>query len=311
MITTTSAALESIFKRTRFKNEGDGFEQQFGDLIIKEFPNCELYWLKFVVPSTNRIDKSITNPQARIRYREGVAFEIMELHAVHYSIFLNLIYAHNHLKDMRLSSFEDFYFHLGSSCDLAEEFLQKVYLLKLECLGQHSSILNNLTRDDFCAIAGKWYDKNYGGLEEHYLSKGKSIPLKLPSRKNLLDEYFGKGDSDWKSYKMFNRLIREYRNVITHQSQIGKLFSIYGKVYVPKKEVIQDYRTWHAVFSAGSDQQKFKSDFIGMTEQMTEDIATLKSLFNALWIRAIADLGNLLYVDQNHVILTKYNLTVE
>ncbi|MEP6949813.1 MAG: hypothetical protein ABI863_11085 [Ginsengibacter sp.] len=86
----------------------------------------------------------------------------------------------------------------------------KLYFIILECKEVNSKILNELAREDFIEIGGKWYDKNYATLYEHYLKKGKNPPIKIPNRKYVLDEYF-KSYEPWAIYKNFSRMIREYR----------------------------------------------------------------------------------------------------
>lgn len=225
----------------------------------------------------------------------------------HYSMFVNLIYSYDHLRDWRLSSFEDFYVHLVAACDLAEGFLLKVYLLILECTNQQGQILQLLTREQFLDLARKWYDKNYSKVYQNYLKKGKpGPPIKLPSRGNVLDEYFGRSP-DWKAYVRETQSLREYRNVIVHDVKIGQGMAP-GSALVPRKERIQSYRTWPAVFAALKDPNKRK-DFIDMKEQMRLDIGQLEVNLNKLWNRVINDLSKLLFDDHNEALLRKCNIS--
>ncbi len=100
-----------------FKYNGDGYEQKLGHFTTKDFPNCQKYWQLFVVPITKRIE-SYPNALSRdIRFRNVIDTQLQDVSSVHYSAFLNLIYAHVHLEVKMLSSLEDFYVHLGSACD--------------------------------------------------------------------------------------------------------------------------------------------------------------------------------------------------
>lgn len=223
-------------------------------------------------------------------------------------MFINLIYSYDHLQNFGLSSFENFYTHLGTSCDLAEEFLLKAFLLIRECTDQKSSVLQELTKEDFLTIAENWYDNNYKKVYAHYLNKGKPQPMKLPSRANVLDEYFDK-ELCWKQYKNFSQRIREYRNVIVHDIQIARIISYTsGMALVPKKEKIQLYKKWSAVFSAQNDIKRVKNDFINMKEQMVMDIGTLENILNEMWVKPLNDLKKLVYEDKNEKLLDKYNL---
>ena len=38
-----------------FRLNGDGYERDWGDLLSRDFPNCERFWRVFVTPLTDRI----------------------------------------------------------------------------------------------------------------------------------------------------------------------------------------------------------------------------------------------------------------
>lgn len=305
-----SRKLRDMISKTYFANDGDSYERVYWTFLKERFPNCETFWRYFVVPSTKRIEAEFSASNKRIHPREGISEDIIDITSFHYSMFMNLIYSYEHLNkfESMLSSFEDFYIHLGSACDLAEEFLLKTYLLILECRGQRSEILQELKKEDFLKLAEKWYDDKYSKVYENYLKKGKPSPMKLPSRQNVLDEYF-QDSADWKEYKSHTQKIREYRNVIVHDVQIGMITPIdAGGVLVPKKEKIQDYKKWSYVFAAKRDAEKLRDDFIDMKEQMILDIRTLEIILNKLWVKPINDLKKLFFDEKNETLLGKYNI---
>ena len=300
--------IKDIISKTHFAHDGDPYEVSYWTFLKERFPNCETFWRYFVVPFTKRIEIEIKDPNERIRPREGISEDIKGIATFHYSMFLNLIYSYDHFQNFRLSSFEGFYMHLGSACDLAEEFLLKTYLLILECTDKKSEILQELKKEDFLKIAEKWYDDNYQTVYENYFKKGKVIPIKIPNRRNVLDEYF-KGSEDWKKYNKYTQKIRKYRNIIVHDAQIGKIICLHdGITLVPKKEKIQDYKKWSHVFAALQDEQKLRNDFINMKEQMILDIRGLEVILNDLWTKPINDLGKLFFDDKNKILLKKYNI---
>ena len=298
----TSKQLEDIISKTYFVNKGDRYEIEYGSFIDEKFPHCETFWRYFVVPFTERIEiKNSISP------RLNISEDIKDIAAFHYSMFLNLIYSHNHLQNFRLSSFEDFYMHLGSVCDLAEDFLLKTYLLILECKNQKSEILQELKKDDFLNLAGEWYDKKYKEVYDNYHKKGKQTPIWLLDRENVLDEYF-KNSKDWETYKKYTRIIKGYRNIIVHDAQIGRLTTIKGRLFVPKKEKIQQYKKWSCVFAVRDDVQKLKKDFIDREEQMILDIRDLEIILNNLWKKPINDFKELFFERKNKILLKKYNI---
>lgn len=301
--------LQGIISRTHFANDGDSYERDYGALVIDRFPNCEIFWSHFVVPLTKRIELQVKDPGERSRFREGISHGSKDIASLHYSTFINLIYAWDHLRNFRLSSFEDFYIHLATSCDLGEEFLLKTYLLILECRGQKSRVFQGLSKEEFLELAGRWYEKNYSRLCEEYLQKGKRTRIELPSGENALDEFF-QGFTNWRRYKDHSRKIREYRNVIVHDVMIGKILHGETGILVPKKEKIQKYKKWAAIFEAAKDRVKLKNDFVEMGKQMKSDIEELETLLNELWDKVIEDLERLFFNERNAILLQKYNINL-
>ena len=299
--------LNDLVSKSSYVNEGDSYERRYSELFKEEFPNTEIFWRYFVVPSTNRINTLITNSEERIRQRENVSNDIKDLGALHYSMFINLIYANHQLEHFGLASFENFYTHLGTSCDLAEEVLMRAYFLIIECTSQNSRVLQELSKDEFLKIAANWYENNYKKVYEHYLNKGKPPPLKLLSRSNVLEEHYGREQS-WKQYRSFSQQIREYRNVIVHNIQIARIITSPMGVVVPRKEKIQDYKKWSSVFAVRGNNKKIVEDFIDMKEQMNLDLVNLMRILNQLWVKPLGDLKKLFYEDRNERLLEKYNV---
>ena len=142
---TTSSDLEILTKSFTYKTFGDGYEMQYGDLVIDNFSNSEAFWQKFITPLTNRIDAFISNSNDKIKQRQSASLDVRDLSAIHYSVFMNLTYAVECLTKKQISYFENFYAHLGSVCDLAEEFLTQLYFISLYCEGKETEILQRLS----------------------------------------------------------------------------------------------------------------------------------------------------------------------
>ena len=289
-----------------YANSGDGMEKQFGVEMNELFNNSEVFWKNVVCPSTNRIIAN-HNASSDIKFREGIDSTIEEICCFHYSVFINLVYASAALKHNHLSFFENFYTHLASVCDSTEELISKIHLLKLECKGTQSEVLQGLSKKKFILLAQEWYDNHYSTLFKFYLDNGKHPPMKLIGRDNLLEEYFGKFQP-WKEFKKFAQLIRQYRNAIVHNYQIGSFQPRPGVFYVPKKEKIQEYKKWNQVFNALNYPSKIKNHFILREEQMAKDLELFKVILHNLWEKPIEDLINLLYKEKNEIVLNKYSL---
>jgi hypothetical protein len=298
-IVTLGSAIEAI-KKTYFANDGDYYEKSYWPLLKDRFPNCEDYWRHFVVPITKRMEANVTDQRQRTLPREHVSEDILDLASLHYSMFMHLVCGYDHVMNPRLSSFEDFYTHLAAACDLAEDFLLGAYLLAIECTGGRAGVSQLANREDSLKLAEDRY--------ESQPVRGNLAPMALPGRQTALDEYFG-GADDWREYKLHTRKVREYRDAILRNIQIGRVIVLGEMVLVPRKEHIQEYRKWPSVFLAAEDPNRLQSHFIDMKEQMILDTETLEVMLNKLWHRPISDMKRLFFDDKNAVILGKYQIT--
>jgi hypothetical protein len=298
--------LQELIGQISYKTTGAITEKEYEHYLSKEFPNSEFFWKSFIVPFTNRVYPTLSSNQLFTSPRERVSPDLHEIGSFHYSIFLNLIYAHKIMETRHFSFFENFYMHLGSVCDLVEEFLIKIYLLILECRKIESTILEKLTKEQFLELAGKWYEKNYSNLHEQYYKNGRPNPIRLPNRSYVLNEYFGEMDS-WAAYKSFSGEVRQYRNVIVHHYKIAGLQDAEGYIYVPLKSKISLYKKWLDVEEALKDSNKHK-DFISQNTLMAEDIKEIKIILQNLWEKPIKDMDELLFIKKNETLLAKYDL---
>jgi hypothetical protein len=300
--------IRAIILKSYFSNEGDVNERIYWPLLGQKFPNCELFWRLFVIPFTKRIESEVTDPNERIREREGISPDVFGMGLTHYSMFLNLVYAQQHFREPKISSFEDCYVHLGSACDLAEAFLCKVYLITLECSGVVSQALRELAKADFLKFAEQWFDLNYSKAHHAFVVNQKPLVINLVNKVNLLDEYF-RDDRYWGQYKSFTQLIRQYRNIIVHDTQIGRIINLNGIQLVPLKEKISTYKVLSNLFLARNNPVALEKDFADMKHLMFSDIEEFEGLLNQLWTKPLNDLTNLFYKDKNELLWKKYNLT--
>ncbi len=298
-IVTLGSAMETI-KKTYFANDGDYYEKSYWPLLKDRFPHCEDFWRHFVVPITKRMEANVTDQCKRSLPRQHVSEDILDLASLHYSMFMHLVCGYDHVMSPRLSSFEDFYTHLAAACDLAEDFLQGAYSVVLESTGRRGVIPQLAKREDFQKPAEERCDSLPG--------RGNVRPVASPGGQNVLDEYF-EGSNEWKEYKVHTRKLREFRDAIMRNFQIGRVIVVGDIVLVPRKEYIQDYRKWPAVFKAAEDPDKLQSHFIDMKEQMLLDIQTLEVMLNKLWEKPLSDMKRLFFDDKNAVILSKYQIT--
>jgi len=287
-----------------FKNDGDAVEKEFGDFLKKNFPNCEIFWQKIIVPATERVTEK-KDEITIIQLRSNIDEIIETISALHYSIQHLCLRKGN-------CSFEDFYVHLVTVCDLAEDLIIQLHLLISQCLEEPSYILTKLTKEEFLKNhASPAFDEKYDDLYNNYLNKGKRMALYLPSRPSILEEFFKNPEERkiLKNYLRLSKSLREYRNIIVHNIKIGRLIETIGQILVPKLEKIQKYKKWSQVWSASTKPDVIKEDFIEPNKQMEENIIQLENLLNKLWNKLISDMEKLLFVDKNKILLKKYSLS--
>ncbi len=163
----------------------------------------------------------------------------------------------------------------------------------------------------FSNLAGDWYDKKYATLFEHYISKGKSPTLRLPTREHLVKEFFEnyfKQTAAWKEYAEHSRSIREFRNVIVHDVQVGRLIVNGTDVFIPKPTAIQKYRTWRDVTAVFGDIERIKRDFSSSQQQQKSDLEKLEIIANRLWEIVLNELESEFYSQERETLREMYQI---
>jgi hypothetical protein len=188
------STLRKTIRLARFASVGDDTERTHWPLFKERFPNCEVFWQVFVVPTSKRLELKPGEPGFQNR-RDGISEDFWTIGLRHYSLFLQFIYAWWHLRLTAPSSFADFYSHLGTACDLAEDILLSSYLMILDFKGMRSPILQGLSRQEFLKLAGDYYDKQYSKMYDNYHSKGRNAPLHFPPRISIIKEYLGENSA--------------------------------------------------------------------------------------------------------------------
>jgi len=291
-----------------YKVHGDNFEREYGHFLSSYFSNCEQFWRMFVVPFTQRIEEYPNSIVQSMDTRTGIDPKIEDLAGTNYSMFLNLVFAHFHLENKTPSSFEDIYTHLGSACDLAEMVVEKWYFLYTGLQGKEIKVLQGLSRDEFLEKAGKLYDEKYNVWYQHYLQKGKSPPINLISRSDILLEYLGKESSSRKGYASHSQAIRQMRNTIVHDMKVARILTKDGVMLVPKPSVITEYRSWQKVATVANQDDKLKKDFAEQYQQAKEDIETLESILNKIWESLIKDILSEFYSTERSSLRDMFNI---
>ena len=296
--------LKSFLKSCSFQKDGDTYEQKYGYYLAKHFPNCEVFWKMFVVPATQRIERVEGKPP--ILFRDNIPMEIENIANAHYTMSLHLIYAHHHLETENLCQLEDFYTHLASAGDLAETVLEKWTALFFHCRNQELIVLQGLSQDEFLNLASEWYEETYNILYEHYFSKGKLIPIKVPNGKYIVQEYLP--DDLWKSLTKTIQPIRQLRNQLVHSTKLGRIIISDGKFLIPKKDKLNHYKTQEALLEASKDNIKIGKDFDEKSHRMYEDIKLLEQALNTVWQKLLADVEKEFYKPTHSKLRDMYDI---
>lgn len=280
----TKNSLTALTSVASFAHNGDVHEQQLGNLVVPAFPEVEMFWKSLIVPLTERILGYPNGLTPGIRMRPEVAPELHDWAQSHYSIFLGLAYAHLHRLAGTRCQLEDFYSHLGTTCDLVEEFLETTFLLLANAQQLQVQVLQSLSEAEFLDLAKKWYTKNYNTLFDHYKQRRQMPPIspigKTPLVKEFLATHLQRPDL-WKRWARLTGELRPMRNVLVHRPQLGRLIQHDGKVLIPAPRVVTKYRSWRSIFGATQDQ--IKKDFVLAEVQMCTDIARMSEVLNQIW----------------------------
>ena len=300
--------LRQTLEQLNLATDGDGVEQQHWPVVNEQFSNYEIFWRDIVVPMTKRIELPVGNSGRYLR-RDHIADDAWDVSYINYSIFLNLVGAFEHLTQPLTLSLGSFYTHLASVCELAEEFLLKTHRLISDCLGERIPELDPVSKEEFLKQVGGWYDKQYAKSYDHYHKKGKEMMVHVSPQERIICRYIEKQNKAWKEYNRFRQPIREYRNKVVHDVQLGTVRV--GKInLMPRIERVREYASMHAIQDALNNAEVLKKDFVVREEQMFSDFRTCKERLNALWEKPMADLYGLLYERRNPILLGKYNLSL-
>jgi hypothetical protein len=104
---------------------GDHHEQRLRDLVSPVFPAYEIFWRRYVVPLTNRIDPNFSFAKDRdpwIRLRPDVPARQEKLAMHHYSVFYYLGRAAERISSGECEYPEDVFSLLDACGDNAREF---------------------------------------------------------------------------------------------------------------------------------------------------------------------------------------------
>jgi hypothetical protein len=255
---------------------------------------------------TTRIEFPPNDPR-RYQRRDNIANDLWDISYINYSVFMNLVGAYQHLAQPVMLSVGNFYTHLASACDLAEEFLLRVCIMIAHCRGDAVPELDPDTKEQFLAKAGTWYEEHYTRNYRHYHQRGRDMLVRIGPREGIICRYVGRTDAAWTQYARFSGPIRAFRNRVVHDVQLGTI-RVGSINLMPRPERVGQYARIDQLQAALSDPVVLKRDFAVREEQMFSDFRVFQQRLNELWQKPADDLRTLLYDERNNEFLRKYDI---
>jgi hypothetical protein len=180
---------------------GDIIEREGWELFgRKKLPNYESYWVKFVVPNTDR-------PHS-INPKPGYNEDVQEISQLSYAVFKCFNYIYKNIGILRdIDDFESCYIQLGKITDLIEQFLLKflIYKKKVTYEDIQKQIVEKLSVPE---TINKKISNTKNDIIDN-LEKGRNISFWIFSKSEIIKDFYKVDD------KLFQQ-IRNYRNIIIH-----------------------------------------------------------------------------------------------
>ena len=236
------------------KDSKDTIEQLYGSVILKNFPNYETFWRKFIGnPNAQKPEpyKYIFPPSTDAQLKDKIQKQYEKIQITHYSLFCHFAGSHFQLKELESTEnlndpkeryfrhwehFEVGYLHLGSVFYLLEVLWNIV--IKLRSISQYK----------------------FG--ERFLRSKGKSgLAHRLKEAKEN---------------------VRTMRDLIVHRGRAFTSFRHKGKFYIPLR-VSMDM-LW--------SQSIEVTEWLETTQKLAEDIIETEKLINDIHTFLISEYGN-------------------
>lgn len=135
------------------ENSKDAIEQLYGSVVLKNFPNYETFWTKFIGnPNAEKLEPYVYNFPSNMdpREKEQIQRQYEKIQIAHYSLFCQLAGSHFQMKELKDTEnikdqkkryfrhwehFEVGYLHLGSAFYLLKELWN--IIIKLKGVSQH------------------------------------------------------------------------------------------------------------------------------------------------------------------------------
>lgn len=148
IVKITRQELKDFINKNSWTTTGDSFEQLYGYTVTDLFPNLELFWKNFVVPSTDRLHR--TPGQHQIRQPDNTSAKVRVVGNHNYVIFQHIIKCQSLVNSDDYFAADEFYMHIVAILDNFEQLVEKLILLLSEYVQKYKlKFLNNYPKRIF------------------------------------------------------------------------------------------------------------------------------------------------------------------
>ena len=270
------------------EKNGDPYEIRYWEFLRKEFPNYEVFWSRFIVPLTGRVDRS------GIQLRDNTDPLLEGIAMAHYTVFYHLGVAADLQSRLGQEFSEDTLFHLSSATEMVERLI--FVMAKLAARLQGIKLASKLTEETIYAKTHEYLSSGYGGDFERFLDKGQAVNVRLHQIDDLSKRFMRniseKAARDFKKWQNIATQIRHYRNTLAHNPRLGMLLRENESVLVPRESKLSKYELWSLVASRSDNK-----DFVLLTDLLANFQNNLVEKTNTLWVYLIDLMEELSKID--------------
>ena len=270
------------------EKNGSNIEKKSLKLFIKKhFPNYEDFWIRFVVPRTNR--------PKDIGMKDGLELIEQKLISFQYSIIHNLYYVAIRLQDtnnLDRETFEICYVRLSSAIDSCESFLFWFLILD-DCKNPKEEVIDKVILSTIQQLFNAENKKNEIDKINHDLSKyvlskfnnDRAPPFNLINKQDIILHFAEKKkiENNIKKFYKFIEDIRKYRNIIIHS---WPLMEINNKF--PKRKFVLSLKDWLEIDQKlRNNEKKILDKFDDMKNIISSDFIDFLVLINNIWEKIV------------------------
>lgn len=262
------------------EKDGDKYEVRYWRILKGDFPNYEVFWVRFIVPLTGRVDGN------GIGLREGIDPLLEQIAMAHYTVYYHLGVAIELRARFGQEFSEDVLFHFSSATEMVERLI--FVLAKLKATLQGAGLPAKLTDATVSKTASEYLSsKGYSKDLERFMKRGQAVNMRLHNIDDVTKAFMRNisedASRDFDTWQDIANQIRHYRNILAHNPRLGMLSADGEKIYVPKENMLHKYELWSDLAKRSSND-----DFVLLTDLLSNFQKNITEITNELWTHLIA-----------------------